>query len=282
MTFNQALEQYMEYVKSMKSNGTYRFYSSHKTFPCKEIGNLDLEEIDQKVILNYINKQRTRNPKIKNVTINKQLKLIRQVYKHIMGKPLTFQLLGETKTTIKTISPENLEKMFSYFESNLQSKFNLRNYVYIRLIYETGLRLSEINNILVKNIDLEDKSILVELTKTDVNRYVFFSEDTALFLKKFIGAYQQNEFLFTEFDTGNVLSVSAVENMLRRLGKKLGIKDSVSPHKWRHTFATRFSRNNGNIEALRMLLGHSNLKTTQKYLHLNKDDLKKSYYSTIS
>lgn len=277
MKFNEGIVEYMEYVKAMKSNGTYRFYNSHKKFPCEELGDLDIKDINQKIILNYIAKQRLRNPKIKNITINKQLKIIRQVYKYIMDKPLNINLLSETRITIKTVSEENRKKIFSYFESNLDNKYNFRNYVYIRLLYETGLRLSEINNILIRNIDIEEQSILVEQTKTDVNRYVFFSNTTKDYLKNFINAYQQNEYLFIDFRTGNVLSVSAVENMLRRLGEKLEIKDSISPHKWRHTFATKFTRNNGNIEALRLLMGHNNLKTTQKYLHLNKSDLIKAY-----
>ncbi|HOI46872.1 MAG TPA: tyrosine-type recombinase/integrase [Bacilli bacterium] len=282
MKFKQAFNQYMIYVKSMKSKGTYDCYRSHQTFILKELGNVELKKINQKLLLSYIDKRKINNPKIKNVTINKELKLIRQVYKYILGIPLNITLLSETKITIQTVSKETFVKILTHLESKLTNKLAFRNYIYIRLLIETGLRLNEINNILIRNINFDENSILVEITKTDENRYVFFLDDTAKLLQEYVQKYQQNEYLFIDFNTGNVLSTSAVENMLRRLRKRLNIDTSISPHKWRHTFATKFARNNGNMEALRMLMGHSNLKTTQKYIHLNKDDLRQSYYSAVS
>ena len=55
------------------------------------------------------------------------------------------------------------------------------------------------------------------------------------------------------------------------------IQDNITPHKWRHTFATRFLARGGDLETLRLILGHSNLKTTQKYLHLTKKDILFNY-----
>jgi site-specific recombinase XerD len=62
----------------------------------------------------------------------------------------------------------------------------------------------------------------------------------------------------------------------------LNIQDNITPHKWRHTFATTFLRRGGDLETLRMLLGHSNLKTTQKYLHLNHQDIRKQYAAIMN
>jgi site-specific recombinase XerD len=66
------------------------------------------------------------------------------------------------------------------------------------------------------------------------------------------------------------------------LKKRYGIQDNITPHKWRHTFATSFLRKGGDLETLRMLLGHSNLKTTQKYLHLNQQDIRKTYQAIMN
>jgi len=57
----------------------------------------------------------------------------------------------------------------------------------------------------------------------------------------------------------------------------LKIEENITPHKWRHTFATNFLNRGGNLETLRLLLGHANLKTTQKYLHLSKGDIFRNY-----
>jgi len=61
--------------------------------------------------------------------------------------------------------------------------------------------------------------------------------------------------------------------MTQILQKQWKITESISPHKWRHTFATTYIRNGGKLPFLQQLLGHANLKTTQKYLHLTKDDI---------
>jgi site-specific recombinase XerD len=139
------------------------------------------------------------------------------------------------------------------------------------------------NNILVKNIDFNDRSILVETTKTDVNRYVFFSEETSKLIQELIDRYELTKYLFVNFEeeSPTPISVSAIENMIRRLKVKLNIKENISPHKWRHTFATKFAKSNGNMEALRQILGHDNLKTTQKYLHLNKKDIMNAYNDVL-
>lgn len=283
MKFKDAVEEYLEYVKSMLSDGTYRCYKCHKNFPVQELGEMKVKNINQKVILKYIDSQRKRNPEIKNITINKQLKVIRQTYNYIMKKPLNIGLLKEARPTIKTISKETIDKIFTHFELNLYTKYNFRNYVYFRLLIETGLWLNEMNNILVKNIDFNDRSILVETTKTDVNRYVFFSEETSKLIQELIDRYELTKYLFVNFEeeSPTPISVSAIENMIRRLKVKLNIKENISPHKWRHTFATKFARSNGNMEALRQILGHDNLKTTQKYLHLNKKDIMNAYNDVL-
>jgi site-specific recombinase XerD len=70
---------------------------------------------------------------------------------------------------------------------------------------------------------------------------------------------------------------SSIESLVHRLKVRLGIQESISPHKWRHTFATHFLHRGGNLETLRLILGHTNLKTTQKYLHLTKDNVREEY-----
>ena len=115
------------------------------------------------------------------------------------------------------------------------------------------------------------------MTKTSADRCVLFTNKTAKLLKKFITVHVNHQYLFYDFDTDNKMTLTSVETFLDRLRNRLNIKQSISPLKWRHTFATTFSRRGGNIEILRIILRHTNLKTTQKYLHMNKDDLIESY-----
>jgi site-specific recombinase XerD len=77
------------------------------------------------------------------------------------------------------------------------------------------------------------------------------------------------------------MTTSSVESFIYRLKIKLNLSENITPHKWRHTFATTFIRNGGDLETLRLLLGHSNLKTTQKYLHLSRSDIVSNYNSIM-
>lgn len=83
--------------------------------------------------------------------------------------------------------------------------------------------------------------------------------------------------LFFDLNTKVPLKTSSVESIVYRLKIKLKLTESISPHKWRHTFATNFLRKGGDLETLRMLMGHTSLKTTQKYLHLTKENIIDEY-----
>lgn len=76
MNFKKALDIYLNHVRLTLAEGTYNCYSSHKTFPLEFFGDMKVKNINKKVIAKYVEEQRLRNPKIKNVTINKHLKLI--------------------------------------------------------------------------------------------------------------------------------------------------------------------------------------------------------------
>ena len=65
--------------------------------------------------------------------------------------------------------------------------------------------------------------------------------------------------------------------MLYKLRTYLGIKEKITPHKWRHTFATQYMRSSGNTEMLRLFLGHKSHKTVQRYIHYNRQDIFKAY-----
>jgi site-specific recombinase XerD len=68
-----------------------------------------------------------------------------------------------------------------------------------------------------------------------------------------------------------------LKGIVHRLKKRLKLNESITPHKWRHTFATDYVNKGGNLETLRLILGHSSLKTTQKYLHLSKKNILDEY-----
>jgi integrase/recombinase XerD len=244
---------YLNDVELMKSKGTYDFYRQYLGYLNGYFENKELE------------------------SINKHLVTFKTMYKYITEKSFKYAKLKENKQIIQTVRPETIKRIFKHGESRLHTNYAYRNHVFLRLLLDTGLRMNELINVKIKNIDFRDNSILVQITKTHADRYVMFTEETSKHLRKFITLFVYGDDLFYDFKTGNQMTVTAVETFIYRLKNRLGIKESISPHKWRHTFATTFSRRGGNMEILRLILGHENLKTTQKYLHLNKEDLINNY-----
>jgi site-specific recombinase XerD len=188
--------------------------------------------------------------------------------------------LRNKKKDIPTISNESIKKIFDYYAKHLDDREMFRNYIYFRLSLDTGLRLNELVHVEMENIDLEKRTIHVTVTKTDEDRHVVFSERTQLLLKKFIILhYTGSKYLFINFKTSQRISRSTIGSITQKVREKLKIKESISPHKWRHTFATNFVRKGGRLPYLTMILGHSNYRITKKYVHPTVDDLVEGYIS---
>jgi len=280
MKLIEAMTKYEKYVKVTKSEGTYNYLQGKKGIILRYLGSEDCEDIDRDTILDFIIAQQDRNYNISNRTINKYIQTIQQVLRYSCDIDLTYEKLPVTKKIIQIVPEPVILRIFNYYKSNQHNLILQRNYIMFRLFYETGLRLTELLNLKVKDFDFMNLTIHVKKTKTNTERYVFFSKETSLLLNRYILSSQLDNYIFIDFATGEILKHYTIESICQRLSRKLKIDQSISPHKWRHTFATRFITKNGNMEVLRQIMGHSSLKTTQKYLHINKETLHKEYFKT--
>ncbi len=277
--FEYHAEQFLEYVKVTRSPATHEFYGKFTKPLSRFFNDIDIETINTKHIIAYINYHRDRNPEITNSTINKHILTLKLIYEYTTNKKLNFRLLNETQKISNTIPIRTISIILKHLKEREEHKEeSFRNYVMFRLFLETGLRLTEMLNLKVGDIDLPSLSIHVKVTKTNKERYVFFSELTRDHLKKLFSKSQDSEFVFINYETGKKLTTNSVQTLCRRLRKTLDIKISISPHKWRHTFASDYLKAGGSLETLRRLLGHSSLLTTQKYLHIDKDSISDEYF----
>ena len=277
MTFKEAVNKYMKYVKVTKSKGTYDFHIGNAKRLTAFFGEMNCEDIKRDQILDLILYLRDKNNNISNATINKYIGLLLRTLRNECNIDIKFDKLKEQKKIISIVSHESIQKIFQHYEKMLYPE-HLRNLVLFRILLDTGLRLSEILSLKVSNINFNDQSILAKITKTKEDRLVFYTKPTEVFLNRYIINEKITGHLFIDLNTREILKIDRIQKICQNLRKTLHIRESITPHKWRHTFATQFINQNGNIEVLRILMGHSNILTTQRYLHINTQKLRNEYF----
>ncbi|WP_321421906.1 tyrosine-type recombinase/integrase [uncultured Methanobacterium sp.] len=143
-------------------------------------------------------------------------------------------------------------------------------------MYSSGLRVSELVNLKVKDLDLDERTIHIR-GKGEKDRIVLFDYVTRdlirVYLKDIDG---NNEYLFVNRQ-GNCLTTRYIQKMIKRYAQLSGIKKKVTPHILRHSFATHLLKNGMDIRVIQRLLGHSNLTTTQIYTSVDMETLKSDY-----
>lgn len=278
MKFQEALKGFYKYSSVHHSEGTKVYYRSRERTLIENFGKYEVGMISSNQILDYIIRERERNPNISNATINKAIAALKFILKNQCNISLEYKKLPEIEKVIPTLSINTINLIFRYYEITTKSPSNQRNNIMFRLLLDTGLRINELVNLKISDFDFDTNTIHVKTTKTNSERYTFFRSDTHIQVTKYIIAQNIKDYVFIDFKTKEKLKVAHVETICSRLRQNLNLSISISPHKWRHTFATNFLKQNKDIEVLRLILGHRKLTTTQKYLHLDKDYLHEIYF----
>ena len=150
-----------------------------------------------------------------------------------------------------------------------------RNKLIIELFYVTGIRLSELINIKISDVDFNNQSIKV-LGKRNKERIIPLSSTVINDLNLFIKSNKQNKYLFTNLE-GDKLYNKLVYRLVNKYIGEISSVNKKSPHILRHTFATHMLNNGADINAIKELLGHANLSATQVYTHNTIEKLKTVY-----
>jgi len=181
---------------------------------------------------------------------------------------------------IETFSREQINALLSACKKN--EVHGNRNYAIVLLLLDTGLRLSELINLTVEDIDFDNSSLIVT-GKGKKERIVPFGSQVRRNLRRYLIHQRPDpespivKQVFLTYE-GYPLKPRGVQSMIRRLGRDAGI-DNVrcSPHTFRHTFAKRYLMNGGDIFSLQKILGHSSLEVVKMYLHLDSGDVMDRY-----
>lgn len=195
---------------------------------------------------------------------------------YILKSPMRRIHKIKTKQQVKeTISDEDIERL----RDNCSC---IRDLAMIDLLYSTGIRVGELVNLNISDIDFEARECVV-FGKGDKERRVYFDAKAKLHLKEYIKSRTDNDpALFVTLDAPHArLKISGVEIRIRELGRKLKLH-KIHPHKFRRTMATRAIDKGMPIEQVQKILGHSQIDTTMQYAIVNQNNVKASHQKYIS
>lgn len=223
-------------------------------------------------------------------TIHRKLSSLNSFYNYLVKDEIIdtnhFQNVEAPK------APKRLPKMIKESEiqmlfeiCDLNNKLGYRNYCILGCLYGCGLRVSELCNMQIKDIDFLERTIKIT-GKGSKDRIVVMYEELASSLKHYISTFrlellynskdESNRYVFLN-KNGTQLTRVGVRKILDKLVGDCGETFHISPHMLRHSFATALLNNGADMRSVQELLGHENLSTTQIYTHVSFDAIKSSY-----
>ncbi|MDY5278762.1 site-specific tyrosine recombinase/integron integrase [Sharpea porci] len=262
------------------SSRTIKFYKTTLEAMFAQI-ETEVRKITTEEMREYLSEYQKRN-NCSNVTIDNVRRNISSFFSwleeedYILKSPMKRIHKIKTKKVVKnTISDEAIEKLRDGCKTT-------RDKAIIDLLYSTGMRVGELVNLNIDDIDLEGRECVV-YGKGDKERRVYFDAKSKVHLKEYIDSRNDdNPALFVTLNTPfKRLKISGVEIRLRELGRELKL-ERIHPHKFRRTMATRAIDKGMPIEQVQKILGHSQIDTTMQYAMVNQNNVKASHQKYIS
>jgi site-specific recombinase XerD len=150
----------------------------------------------------------------------------------------------------------------------LNAKTNIKHRLLLMLVYSAGLRVSEVVSLKKEHIDPARRLITIVSGKGRKDRYTLLSEQVMLCLKNYYAVYKIDTWLFPGSSSGSHLSVRSAQHVCEDALQNANIEKNASIHSLRHAFATHLLENGTDIRYIQELLGHTSLRTTQRYTHV--------------
>lgn len=245
---------------------------------CNEI-ELDIEDLKRDEVREFL--VELYHIGYKATTVSRKIASLKSFVNYLLKEKILNQdpiLLIESPKKEKKLPNFIFQKEIDELLKNRDSD-NIRDYCIFEVLYSTGLRVSELSNIKLKDIDFMNSNIKV-LGKGKTERLVFLSPSTVMRMKEYLQSRinDSENYLFLS-QKGKKLSPASIWHIIKNMSKKLKLNKDISPHTLRHSFASHLLDNGADIRSVQKLLGHKDLSTTQIYTHISKEKLKKVYES---
>ena len=247
--------------------------------------HLDYKKINIDMIRNYL--KYLDSLKYKKNSISKNLSSLRSYYKFLTEEKVIlnnpFKNISNPKKDKKLPDFLNYEEINKLFDcADTKTLLGLRNRCILELLYDTGIRVSELVNLKINDIEF-DKKIINILGKGKKERIVYYGDYLQEVLEKYINDSRKyllnnklSEYLILN-NNGSKITTRGVEYIIDKMVNEAAIKHKISPHVLRHTFATHMLNGGADIKSIQQLLGHESLSTTGIYTHITNDVLRQEY-----
>jgi site-specific recombinase XerD len=267
----QALEKFVEQLKlkaySPSTIRTYRNEFMQLLQLLKANAVNELTAADLKRYMVYAMEKEG----IKENTAHSRLNALKFYYEQVLGKEKFFWEIPRPKKPLllpKVLGENELGKLFSALA-------NVKHKAILFTAYSAGLRVSEVAALKIKDVDSDRMQILVARAKGKKDRYVTLSLVLLDILRSYIKKYKPKPavYLFESEQTGTAYPTRTIQRIFQLAKEKAGIKKEVGIHSLRHSFATHLLEKGTDIKYIKDILGHFDIKTTERYLHVSKKEL---------
>ena len=285
----ELINKFIDYLKIQKNYSSYTLLNYEKDIIEYNVflndNNYNYDNMDYKKCTSYL--LFLDEKKLKKTSISRRLSSLRTFYKFLVLNNYVdnnpFLLVSspkKEKRMPKFINYAGIEEIFNI--PNIKTKEGQRERVILEILYGSGIRVSEIVNIKIKDIDINNKTILI-FGKGSKERIVSFGDPALDSINMYINdsrkqylGNNESEYLIVGKNEEK-LTTRRIEQIIDNLIKKTSIKMNITPHMFRHTFATHLLDNGSDLLAVQELLGHESLSSTEIYTHISNEHLRDVY-----
>jgi len=254
------LKGYSKNTIKTYQNEFVQFLIALKTNP---VNDCDAQKVRSYILYCYEHLKLTEN------TLHSRLNALKFYFEQVLHREKFFLDIPRPKRHLKlprTIHQNDIKKMFA-------ATVNLKHNTMLKLCYGMGLRLSEIVNLKIRDIDSNNMQVFLEKGKGKKDRYANLPQSILEQLRKYYKKYRPKIYLF-EGQDGGQYSRRSVQKVFKTALRKAGINKQVGIHSLRHSYATHLLEQGTDIRFIQELLGHNSIKTTLIYTNVTNKSLR--------
>lgn len=288
---DQSIKDFKTYLISQRnySQNTVRAYMNDLGEFSEYIAEKKVKvgKANTKLINDYVSTLHKKNSKS---SISRKISTLRSFYSYLLKRGIISKnpakFIDTPKTQTKLPVFLSVDEIFKLVDTKSKGKGNktllLRDKAILELLYSSGLRVSEIADAKLSNLQMSD-SILKVTGKGNKERVIPIGSKAIEAIKEYLEAREtlkpESENIFLN-SKGKAITTRSISRIVKKYSLQSGIYKNVSPHVLRHTFATHLLGGGADLRSIQKMLGHSNLSTTQRYTHITIEQIMKIYDET--